>query len=171
MDQNAPQPENPIIINISEEIINSNFSDTIRMGQNEENANENGIPNESNIYRIYVQNFCLFLEPFVLSFQNNQNIENNYNFNELILDLNKLYSKPCDCLQCHMLAFKFAIKDYLENPDQINEIRQNIIIPTITMLLEEYNVDTSELQTSIMEEFHLQQEKEQKPASEEIIQK
>ena len=93
MDQNAPQPENPIIINISEEIINSNFSDTIRMGQNEENANENGVPNESNIYRFYINNFCLFLEPFLLSFKNNQNIENNYNFNELILDLNKLYSK------------------------------------------------------------------------------
>jgi len=162
-DQNIINPIINNIQNLSEGIINSNIEEPLYESTN---------PNNRNMYNNFIYKFSRFLEPFIIACKNNpavqEQFENNY-LKNLISDLNNLYSKPCDCLRCHILAFKSAIIDYLEHPENITTIRQNIIIPTITMLLEEYNVDTSELETSTMEEWYLQQENKPRPASEEII--
>ena len=105
------------------------------------------------------------LQNFLKPFKN----KINYIFTEeeLLEELKKLYPGPTFCLGCHINALKLSIIDNLNEESTV--ICKNFITPTIIEILEFNQVNTAEIQTTITEQWYLEQEKKPKPVSEIII--
>ena len=131
-------------------------------------THEYGYTEQKNIHQEHHQMLLeQFLNPFLEKINNFEG--ENYTENELIDELKNIYSGPTFCIGCHINAFKYSIIDNLNEYNSINNIRNNIIIPTIIDILEYNQVDTEEIQTSTTEEWYIEQEKQPKPVSDEII--
>ena len=83
--------------------------------------------------------------------------------------LKRIYSRPCDCLQCHINSYINIIRLKLENQNEINPIMNTIIIPTIEKILIENLIDIYELQLITIENWYIEQDKKPKSVSEKTL--
>ena len=83
--------------------------------------------------------------------------------------LKRIYSRPCDCVGCHINAYINIIRLKLENQNEVNPIMNTIIIPTIEKILIENLIDIYDLQLKTIEYWYIEQEKKPKGVSKEII--
>jgi len=132
---------------------------------------ENSLHDDDNECKLeqhnHIDTLSYFLNPFITNINNFEDVV--YTQEELIYELQNLYSSPTFCIGCHINAFKLSIIDNLEADENYNEICSDIIIPTIIKILNSNQIDTDEIQTSTIEQWYLEQEKKPKPASEDII--
>ena len=85
--------------------------------------------------------------------------------------LKRIYSRPCNCLSCHINSYINIIILKLENPNEINPIMNTIIIPTIEKILTENLIDIYEIQLKTIENWYIEQEKKPKAVSNKTIEK
>lgn len=110
---------------------------------------------------------CL-LQPFIIYMRKNGYF---YRLVDIENQLKRIYSRPCNCLSCHINSYINIIRLNLENPNEINPIMNTIIIPKIEEILYENFIDIYDLQLKTIENWYIEQEKKPKAVSKKTIEK